>query len=218
MILDFTIVLNYNHKYISYLGGFTMDGFEKRRQEKKEAILNAALDLFRKYGFNKVSIVDIASKAFVSQVSIYNFFNSKENLKNELLMQLWENYYQTITSITNSDMSIQQKIEKFFYTVVEYSRNYSANFIAESFRYQLQKEDFSAETQIKNIEKEITTLLKQGIKEGVIKSNFSIHAMLNFIEMFRFYVINDLEATKEYDRNPKLLKEIITLYLNALFI
>lgn len=195
-----------------------MDGFERRRQEKKEAILQAALELFKKYGFNKVSIVDIASKASVSQVSIYNFFNSKENLKNELLKKLWENYYQEITSIIESDDPIQSKIEKFFYTVVEYSGNYSANFIAESFRNQLLKEENAAELQIKSIEKEITSLLNQGILEGVIKNNVSIHAMLSYIEMFRFYVINNPEAVLEYDRNPKLLKEMITLYLNALFI
>lgn len=195
-----------------------MDGFEKRRQEKKKAILNAALELFKKYGFNKVSIVDIANKASVSQVSIYNFFNSKENLKNELLKKLWENYYKEITSILESNGSIQSKIERFFYTVVEYSGNYSANFIAESFRNQMQKEENTAELQIKSIENEITSLLTQGIEEGIIKKNVSIHVMLSYIDMFRYYVINNQEAVLEYDRNPKLLKEIITLYLNALFI
>jgi AcrR family transcriptional regulator len=194
-----------------------MDGFERRRQEKKEAILNAALELFKKYGVNKVSIVDIASKASVSQVSIYNFFNSKENLKNELLKKLWENYYTAITSIIGSNIPIQCKIEKFFYTVVEYSGNYSANFIAESFRNQLQKEQNSTELQTKSIEEEIVSLLNQGIEEGVIKNKVSVHAMISYIEMFRYYVINNPEAALEYDRNPELLKEMITLYLNALF-
>lgn len=195
-----------------------MDGFERRRQEKKEAILKAALDLFKKYGFNKVSIVDIAGKASVSQVSIYNFFHSKENLKNELLKKLWENYYQSITSIIESNDPIQSKIERFFYTVVEYSKNYSADFIAESFRNQLQKEENTAELQMKSIEKEITALLNQGIEKGVIKNNVSVKAMLSYIEMFRYYVINNPDAALEYDRNPELLKEMITLYLNSLFL
>lgn len=195
-----------------------MDGFERRRQEKKEAILNASLELFKKYGFNKVSIVDIANKASVSQVSIYNFFNSKENLKNELLKKLWKNYYQAITSIIESDVSIQSKIEKFFYTVVEYSGNYSANFIAESFRNQIKKEANTSESQIECIEKEITALLNQGLEEGIIRDSVSVHAMLSYIEMFRYYVVNNPEAALEYDRNPRLLKEMITLYLNALFI
>jgi AcrR family transcriptional regulator len=195
-----------------------MDGFERRREEKKEAILNAALELFKQYGFNKVSIVDIASKASVSQVSIYNFFQSKENLKNELLKKLWGNYYQSITSIMESDADIKSKIEKFFYTVVEYAKNYTANFMAESFRNQVENEENMAELQLKSIEKEINSLLNQGITEGVIKNNISINVMVSYIEMFRYYIINNQKSALTYDRNPELLKEMITLYLNALFV
>jgi AcrR family transcriptional regulator len=61
-----------------------MDGFEKRCQNKKEAIM-ASLELFEKFGYNKVTVAEIAKRASVSQVSIYNFFESKENLKKELL-------------------------------------------------------------------------------------------------------------------------------------
>jgi AcrR family transcriptional regulator len=195
-----------------------MDGFERRRQEKKETIMCTALELFKQYGFNKVSISDIASKASVSQVSIYNFFQSKENLKNEVLKNLWENYYQSIISIiNNNDETIQDKIEKFFYTVIDYTRNYTTNFMTASIRNQIAKEEITAEMQMESIEKVIITLLKQGQKEGVIKSTITLNAMVNYIEMFRFYIINNPEAAINYDRNPELLKEIVSLYLNALF-
>lgn len=194
-----------------------MDGFERRRQEKKETIMCTALELFKQYGFNKVSISDIASKASVSQVSIYNFFQSKENLKNEVLKNLWENYYQSIMSIINSDAIIQNKIENFFYTVIDYTRNYTTNFMAASIRNQIAQEEISAEMQMESIEKVIINLLEQGQKEGVIKSTISLNTMVSYIEMFRFYIINKPEAAINYDRNPELLKEIISLYLNALF-
>ena len=53
-----------------------MDGFNRRKEQKKESIRRAALELFKVYGFKKVSINDIASKAGVSQVTIYNHFGS----------------------------------------------------------------------------------------------------------------------------------------------
>jgi len=194
-----------------------MDGFERRRQEKKEAILSTALDLFKQYGFNKVSIADIASKASVSQVSIYNFFKSKENLKNELLNKLWENYYQSMISIMQSSETIQKKIERFFYTSADYSKNYTTDFLAESIRNKIVNEEISSEIQLNSIEDAISSLLEQGQREGVIKSTFSIKAMLSFIEMFRYNIINNREVAINYDRNPELLKEMIALYLNALF-
>ena len=57
-----------------------MDGFEKRREQKKKDILKAALSLFQQYGVQKVTISEIAKKANVSQVTIYNYFESKDNL------------------------------------------------------------------------------------------------------------------------------------------
>lgn len=194
-----------------------MDGFERRRQEKKEAILYAALELFKQYGFNKVSITDIASKASVSQVSIYNFFKSKENLKKQLLKKLWGNYYQTMMTIMESDETIQSKIEKYFFTVADYSRNYSMNFVAESIRNQMENEENIITTQLEKLEQVVVALLTLGKDEGVIKSTISTNVMINFIEMFRYYFINNPEAALKYDKNPDLLKEMISLCLNALF-
>ena len=57
-----------------------MDGFERRKEQSREKILNASEALFIKHGINKVSVDDIARKAGVSKVTIYNLFGSKENL------------------------------------------------------------------------------------------------------------------------------------------
>ncbi|MCD2346778.1 TetR/AcrR family transcriptional regulator [Clostridium guangxiense] len=195
-----------------------MNGFEKRRQEKKEAILYAAKELFKQYGYSKVSIAEIAKKASVSQVSIYNFFESKENLKNQLLKKLWEDYYKTIIDIVNGNESIRKKIEKFFYTVVDYSRNYTTNFVVESLRNELKKDEFFVGEQLSSIEEIITSLLEEGKKEGIIKNTITTEVMLNFIDMFRFYVINNPQAVINYDRNPKLLDAMISLILTALMV
>ncbi|MBM4448805.1 MAG: TetR family transcriptional regulator, partial [Chloroflexi bacterium] len=40
-----------------------MNGFERRKEQKKDSIRQAALELFQAYGFKKVSINDIAQKA-----------------------------------------------------------------------------------------------------------------------------------------------------------
>jgi AcrR family transcriptional regulator len=42
-----------------------MDGFERRKEQKKESIIRAALDLFMQHGFKKVSVNDVAVKANV---------------------------------------------------------------------------------------------------------------------------------------------------------
>jgi len=46
----------------------------------KEAILQVARDLFQRFGFEKTSMDDIASKAHKAKRSIYNHFSNKEEL------------------------------------------------------------------------------------------------------------------------------------------
>ncbi len=61
-----------------------MNGFEIRRENKINDKLNAALKHFSMYGIKKDIIDEISKSANVSQVSIYNFFESKENLQDRL--------------------------------------------------------------------------------------------------------------------------------------
>ncbi|WP_248924237.1 TetR/AcrR family transcriptional regulator [Paenibacillus hamazuiensis] len=60
-----------------------MNKFEIRTQKKKDAIVHAALELFKEKGFIQVSIKDIAAKSGVSSVSLYNYFGSKEGVVKE---------------------------------------------------------------------------------------------------------------------------------------
>lgn len=55
--------------------------------DKREAIMNAALDLFVERGFHGVAVPEIAEKAGVGAGTIYRYFESKEALVNVLYRQ-----------------------------------------------------------------------------------------------------------------------------------
>ena len=57
-----------------------MNQYQKTTEKKKQAIVQAALRLFKDKGFKETSIKSIAEAAEVSPVSIYNYFGSKDNL------------------------------------------------------------------------------------------------------------------------------------------
>jgi AcrR family transcriptional regulator len=63
------------------------DGFTRRKEQSKEEIRKAAWELFGQFGVEKVSIVDIARKAGVSQATIYNNFGSKDALAKRICHQ-----------------------------------------------------------------------------------------------------------------------------------
>ncbi|MDI3410228.1 TetR/AcrR family transcriptional regulator [Bacillus sonorensis] len=57
-----------------------MNGFEKRASLIKEKIKKATLEMLKTWEPRRIRITDIAKKANVSQVTIYNYFGSKEAL------------------------------------------------------------------------------------------------------------------------------------------
>ena len=54
------------------------------RDVKKEAVFDAAYDVFSKYGFRRTSMNDIAQAAGMSRPALYLLFDNKENLFREL--------------------------------------------------------------------------------------------------------------------------------------
>src|ERR1700741_3205477 len=52
----------------------------------KESIKRAAQELFRKFGYHKTSVNEIAKKAKIAKATIYKYFDSKEDVLHSLLM------------------------------------------------------------------------------------------------------------------------------------
>lgn len=59
--------------------------FEEIRKEKKQLIMDTALELFAQNGYDTTSIKQIAKKAGISKGLMYNYFQSKEELVETIL-------------------------------------------------------------------------------------------------------------------------------------
>ena len=61
-----------------------------RSETKREAILEAALTQFSRYGFRRTSLEDIAKETGISRASIYSHFENKEEVFRNLSASLHE--------------------------------------------------------------------------------------------------------------------------------
>ncbi|WP_411823063.1 TetR/AcrR family transcriptional regulator [Leptospira sp. 'Mane'] len=59
-------------------------------EERKAAILEAAIEVFAKIGYHKVTTADISGKAGISQPYVYRFFESKEALFLEVVQLIYD--------------------------------------------------------------------------------------------------------------------------------
>lgn len=62
-----------------------MNGHDRRRQRISAQIQKAALELFKTHGVEPVSMDQIAAQAGVSKVTIYKYFQSKEELFRQVI-------------------------------------------------------------------------------------------------------------------------------------
>ena len=62
-----------------------MSKVENKKKQKKDALLNAAFELFTNIGINKTSISDIVEKAGVAKGTFYLYFSDKYDIRNKLI-------------------------------------------------------------------------------------------------------------------------------------
>jgi len=91
--------------------------------ERRRQILDAAVRVFARQGFHSTRVADIADEADVAYGLVYHYFDSKENVLDELFRQRWSLLIEAIEAAERSPVSPQEKLG----TV--------AGFIIDSYRY-----------------------------------------------------------------------------------
>lgn len=80
------------------------------KDEARQKIMSAALDLFSHKGLAATSIVNIASKAGVSSGLLYHYFRSKEDLFSELVSFAVSSSGSAVEKIVRSELGAAAKI------------------------------------------------------------------------------------------------------------
>ncbi|WP_018932505.1 TetR/AcrR family transcriptional regulator [Gracilibacillus lacisalsi] len=168
-----------------------MDGFKKRTQRKMSKILEASLQLFSDYGIKNVPIAKIASEANVSQVTIYNYFESKEKLIHETMVYFVEKEYQKFQDIINNDIDFPEKIEQIIFNKTDDAAKINEEF------YNYLMNDFTNEGSYIDMayqEKALplfNKLIEEGKSTGYIHQDISTEAIMIYIHMFKDYMKKD---------------------------
>jgi len=165
-----------------------MDGFEKRREQKKKSILEAALALFMEYGIQKVSIAEIAKKANVSQVTIYNYFESKDNLVRFVFQYYVDQVWNTQKQVLESDLPFNEKIKNIIFEKGMKADQISTRFFQDFMKDYASGQSYVEEVYLKEALPLLINLFDEGRKQGVIDSTISNEAILFYLQMFQRYL------------------------------
>jgi len=92
---------------------------------KKEAILNAAIDLFAERGFNATPTSAIAKTAGVAEGLIFHYFQNKNGILAHILIDMLENYIDAAKNEINSGRTGLEAIENFILFHFRFSKKRS---------------------------------------------------------------------------------------------
>lgn len=163
-----------------------MNGFELRRQEKKKDIISAAFTLFSKNGIAAVKITDIAEKANVSKVSIYNFFGSKEELAQQVLFDYMDKKAVEFKTFMTSDLSFKEKLNMIqtenMKSLEELTTGETDGLMSNELTSSPQVQQFLKAYSEANIKPLFVEFIEQGKLEGDIDIDLSTESILMYIQ------------------------------------
>lgn len=92
-----------------------MNGFEKRAVQIKQKIKQTVLEMLGEWEPRQIRIKDIAAKAEVSQVTIYNYFGSKEALLREVFKEFVAMLMEEYERVLTGDAPLKEKSNTLFF-------------------------------------------------------------------------------------------------------
>jgi TetR/AcrR family fatty acid metabolism transcriptional regulator len=91
--------------------------------EKRRVILDAAVRVFARQGFNGCRVSDIADEAGVAYGLVYHYFRSKDEVLDTLFLERWNVLLQVIRELDEQDLPAREKLHAI------------ASFIVDSYRH-----------------------------------------------------------------------------------
>lgn len=192
-----------------------MNGFEKRAVLIKGKILKTTLEMLKTWEPSRIRIADIAKAAHVSQVTIYNYFGSKEKLLHEVIKKYIDQSFKEFQELVEEDCTLKEKIEKMIRQEKDSFHTLSPQRIHQLL---IADKDMIQYIQKETNEKVIPIMMQMiedGKKNGEISNKVSSQALLVFINFSMQHYQELIEMVQESD-NMDLIDNILHLFFYGL--
>ncbi|QTL04466.1 TetR/AcrR family transcriptional regulator [Aquabacter sp. L1I39] len=140
--------------------------------ETRERIARVAEELFRRMGFAKTAVADIAAELGMSPANVYRFFPSKTAIVETICNRCLGEIEQETREIARADLPPGQRLEDMFIAILRYHRD---NFLVERRVHDMvlvamENNWSSIEAHKENIKAMIAQVLAQGTADGVFRA------------------------------------------------
>jgi AcrR family transcriptional regulator len=162
-----------------------MNGYNRRRERIMERIQTSALELFTSTDADRVSMDAIAARAKVSKVTIYKYFHSKENLRQEIIKRYIDESLANIQEVLDSDLDFFEKLKITLMAQLNSLKVAGSQALFDLLESDSQSEGEGQDSLQKRIREIMYCFYEQGKKEGYIDESLSFETLYLFSEIFQ---------------------------------
>ncbi|WP_164985270.1 TetR/AcrR family transcriptional regulator [Ammoniphilus sp. CFH 90114] len=185
-----------------------MNGFEKRAEQKKQDIIHSSIELFKTLPPAKVSIRDIAKKAHVSVVTIYNYFDSKEGVIHEVVRSILTEQMEQAQSIIESHKPFPEKLKELIFVKSTLLTHFHPEFL------QLLLTDHELSTMIQNefmgkTDELVEVFIETAKAQGEICANLPTSFILRILELYKRDLSSEHSILLQGDLSPSNSERIL---------
>jgi len=182
----------------------------------KESIKRAAQELFRKFGYHKTSVNEIAKKAKIAKATIYKYFDSKEAVLHSLLMDYIRVNVDELVHSNVTETDEEAHLNNLIMKTCRLSYTVCNEFIGWDFI----RESANSQEFLKNLSNELEDLLVSSFMQlGMRKTEnyaqrirFLIKCSKSIVFSFAFTSVSDSDVRKNF---VSFQKEILPYLVKA---
>jgi len=182
--------------------------------DKRQLILQAAEALFRRFGYTKTSLDDIAREAGLSKGTIYYYFVSKEDVFVAVVKEAGAAYYKQLKEVIASEKSFEEKFTAVISQPIKLIYEH-APILGEAMRslpssYLTKMDEFRQENRQYMIAI-MSEVIEEGIKKGIVDASVEVDKLSNVL--FDWFLLGDsniiIKFPEEFVKKAELDYEII---------
>ncbi len=190
-----------------------MNGFERRKEQKKEKVRRAALELFGTYGFKKVSVNDIANKAGVSPVTIYNHFHSKDDLIRDVVKTQFDNMLKKYHEIIYGEGAFPEKLGAIVFDKSKIAGQFHGELAQTLFQDEPEMQQYVESMWQGDVVAMTLELLEQGRQEGYVNAQISQEILMMYLKVVSDGFAANPELIAATAQNPESVRELNQILL-----
>lgn len=201
---------------------------EEYKQQKRNKILNAALEVLEKKPLYEMSMLDVIKQANLSKGGIYLYFSDLDELLVEMINTIFSGQEEPDFSFCENPSDVEQGLISMFRHLADYIEGCSH--IAGKIRYELniyltnnpgKINDFLPRLEIKQTATEFMTqtasLIQNGIKQKLFRSDLDLDLIMTNISVYIDGMSDQVVKMKAYN-GPELVhpvRDYFTEYIKS---